>query len=83
LKLSIEILRNPESYKKTISNNGKPSAEFGRKFIDGTIVVAEVETAEDGTVAIKSVWKKNARQDSCRWNHLPKPYVRKHCRGFK
>ena len=30
----------------------------GRKFIDGTIVVAEVETAEDGTVAIKSVWKK-------------------------
>ncbi len=58
MKLSIEILRNPESYKKTISNNGKPSAEFGRKFIDGTIVVAEVETAEDGTVAIKSVWKK-------------------------
>jgi soluble lytic murein transglycosylase-like protein len=55
---AIEILRNPESYKKTISNNGKPSAEFGRKFIDGTIVVAEVETAEDGTVAIKSVWKK-------------------------
>ena len=55
---AIEVLRNPESFKKTISNNGKPSAEFGRRFSDGTIVVAEVETAEDGAVAVKSVWKK-------------------------
>lgn len=29
---AIEVLRNPESFKKTISNNGKPSAEFGRSF---------------------------------------------------
>ena len=46
------------------------------------VIVVEIETAEDGTVAINQ-FGKNARQDSCRWNHLPKPYVRKHCRGFK
>jgi hypothetical protein len=53
-----EVLRNPESFKKTISNNGKPSAEFGRRFSDGTIVVAKVETAEDGAVAVKQFGRK-------------------------
>jgi soluble lytic murein transglycosylase-like protein len=55
---AFEVLRNPETYKRTKSRNGKPSAEFGRRFDDGTLVVAEVETAEDGAVTIKSVWKK-------------------------
>lgn len=55
---ALEVLRDPETFKRTISNNGKPSAEFGRRFEDGTLVVAEVETAEDGAVSIKSAWKK-------------------------
>ena len=55
---ALEVLRDPETFKRTVSNNGKPSAEFGRRFEDGTLVVAEVETAEDGAVSIKSAWKK-------------------------
>ena len=37
---------------------GKPSAEFGREFSDGTLIVAEVEVSEQGAVSIKSAWKK-------------------------
>uniref|UniRef100_UPI00345AB099 LPD23 domain-containing protein n=1 Tax=uncultured Lamprocystis sp. TaxID=543132 RepID=UPI00345AB099 len=55
---ALEVLRDPETFKRTTSNNGKPSAEFGRRFSDGTYVVAEVEIAEAGGVSIKSAWKK-------------------------
>ncbi|WP_295442023.1 PLxRFG domain-containing protein [uncultured Thiodictyon sp.] len=55
---ALEVLRDPETFKNTTSNNGKPSAEFGRMFSDGTYVVAEVEIAEPGGVSIKSAWKK-------------------------
>jgi len=55
---ALEVLRDPETFKKTTSRNGKPSAEFGRAFTDGTLVVAEVEVSESGAVSIKSVWKK-------------------------
>jgi hypothetical protein len=55
---AMEVLRDPEAFRKTVSNNGKPSAEFYRRFTDGTIVVAEVEVAEKGSVSLKSIWKK-------------------------
>jgi hypothetical protein len=55
---ALEVLRDPDTFKKTISRNGKPSAEFGRAFSDGTYVVAEVEIAEPGAVSVKSAWKK-------------------------
>lgn len=55
---ALEVLRDPQTFKNTTSNNGKPSAEFGRTCADGMLVMAEVETAEDGAVSIKSIWKK-------------------------
>ncbi|MEI6278298.1 MAG: hypothetical protein WCQ16_02800 [Verrucomicrobiae bacterium] len=54
----LEVLRDPETFKKTTSQNGKPSAEFGKKFTDGTLIVAEVEVSEKGAVSVKSAWKK-------------------------
>ena len=54
----IEVLRDPQTYRITTSKNGKPSAEFGYKFSDGTYVVAEVEVSEDGAVSFKTAWKK-------------------------
>jgi len=54
----IEVLRDPQTYRITTSKNGKPSAEFGYKFSDGTYVVAEVEVSEAGAVSLKTAWKK-------------------------
>lgn len=54
----MEVLRDPDTFMQGKPNNGKQSFQFGKTFSDGVFVVAEVQTAGEGGVALKSGWKK-------------------------